>query len=113
MNKPKMIRNKSMYILVNQSEYDQIMKLFSNSTCRSFSKYGRTVLLSEPVTVFYRNKSYDDFVNTIIQFRKKMDAFLSAGVLTESEKEIIFHDFAFIKEQIAKLYDYVRQDNTH
>ena len=65
-----------------------------------------------PVTIYYRNKSYDDFLDVGIQFRKQLDILLSANLLTESEKEWLFQDIKIVKELMSKLYDHVRQNNT-
>ena len=46
---------------LSEQEWNKIHKLASNTTCRSVSEYCRKVLLREPVTVFQRNQSFDDF----------------------------------------------------
>jgi len=46
---------------LSEQEWNKIHKLASSTTCRSVSEYCRDVLLHEPVTVYHRNKSFDDF----------------------------------------------------
>jgi MobC-like protein len=62
-------RLRRLNIRLDQKEWDKLHKLTSNSTCRSVSEYSRKVLLEKPVTVFYRNRSFDEFeqqMNTVL-----------------------------------------------
>jgi hypothetical protein len=65
-----------------------------------------------PVTTYYRNKSYDEFLEVGIQFRKQLDTLLSADLLIESEKQRLSHDIKIVNDLMSKLYDHVRQNNT-
>lgn len=46
---------------LSEREWNKIHKLASNTTCRSVSEYCRKVLLREPVIVYHRNQSFDNF----------------------------------------------------
>jgi len=46
---------------LSEQEWNKIHKLASSTTCRSVSEYARKVLLNQPVRVFHRNQSFDDF----------------------------------------------------
>ncbi|HVV06431.1 MAG TPA: hypothetical protein VHC96_19505 [Puia sp.] len=46
---------------LSEQEWNKIHKLASNTTCRSVSEYCRKVLLREPVIVYHRNQSFDNF----------------------------------------------------
>ena len=46
---------------LSEQEWNKIHKHASNTTCRSVSEYCRKILLREPVIVFHRNQSFDDF----------------------------------------------------
>src|SRR5205823_3524461 len=53
---------------------NRLQKLFERTTCGSLSEYARTVLLKEPVTVLYRNKTADEFLHEMIQLKKELNA---------------------------------------
>lgn len=48
-------------IRLSRQDWDKINLLAGKSTCRSLSGYARKVLLQQPVKVFYRNQSFDEF----------------------------------------------------
>lgn len=49
-------------------------KKFENTHYRQFSEYLRKLLKGEPVTVFYRNKSADDFLSDMLRLKKELNA---------------------------------------
>ena len=48
-------------IRLSQRDWDKISALAGKSTCRSLSEYARKVLLQQPVKIFYRNATFDEF----------------------------------------------------
>lgn len=62
-------------IRLSPNESDKIHKLASNTTCRSVSDYARKVLLQQPVRVFYRNRSFDEFEERMIELLAQLERF--------------------------------------
>ncbi len=61
----KKIRPNSDQVRLNlrltEKQWKEIKKHAANSNCRSVSEYARKVLSELPVSVFYRDQSFDDF----------------------------------------------------
>lgn len=95
-----------------QAEQERVREIMAKTTCRSFSSYIRKIIFDEPVTVYYRNKSYDDFTEAYVSFKRDLDVILGKGFLTETEKEWLYKEIIIIKETVSKLYDYVRENRT-
>ncbi|MBS1664873.1 MAG: hypothetical protein JST68_27750 [Bacteroidetes bacterium] len=68
-------RLRRLNIRLSQQEWDKIHNLTKNTTCRSVSEYARKVLSEKPVKVFYRNQSFDDFEQQMLQLRPLLEAF--------------------------------------
>ena len=59
---------------VKPEEYDNIYKLFQQTTCRKLSEYTRKVLLKKPVVFKFRNQSADDFLTEMILLKNELNA---------------------------------------
>jgi hypothetical protein len=55
-----------------KGEKQELKKKVANSTCRTTSEFIRKATLGRPLYVFYRNKSFDEFVDECIALRKEM-----------------------------------------
>ena len=62
-------------IRLSPQEWDKIHRLAANTTCRSVSEYARKVLAKQPVTVFYRNQSFDEFEEQMIRLLNQLETF--------------------------------------
>ncbi|MGI8584358.1 MAG: plasmid mobilization protein [Chitinophagaceae bacterium] len=74
MKEVKKIRSGWLTIRLNEDEENKLNKFYSQTSCNSLSEYTRDVLLKKPVTIFYRNKSADDFLDETIQLKKELNA---------------------------------------
>ena len=74
MKETKKVRSKWLTIRLNEDEETKINKLYSRTTSNGLSEYARDVLLKEPVTIFYRNQSADDFLAEMIQLKNELNA---------------------------------------
>ncbi len=74
MNQGKSIRNKWHTIRLNQEEYDELQRLFKNTTCHQLSDYTRRIVLARPVNVKYRNASLDDFLTDMLAMKRELSA---------------------------------------
>jgi hypothetical protein len=67
-------RSKRIYIRLTEDEYKILHAGFSKTTFRKFSEYNRNILLEKPVTVFTRNKSYDEFIEELVALKGELNA---------------------------------------
>jgi hypothetical protein len=74
MKEAKKIRSGWLTIRLNEDEGKTLNKFYSQTLCNSLSEYARDILLKKPVTIFYRNKSADDFLEEMIQLKKELNA---------------------------------------
>ena len=74
MKEEKSNRNKWIHLRITSAEYKKIHTGFSQSTKRKISEYMRSILLDKPITVYTRNRSFDDFVNEMILLRNELKA---------------------------------------
>jgi hypothetical protein len=71
--KDKSKRKKWIHFRVTEEEYTKLQNAFWGTTCRIFSDYLRTVLLHQPITVYYRNRTADEFATIAIQLKNEMN----------------------------------------
>lgn len=62
---------KHVSIHYTEGERQELKKKVANSTCRTTSEFIRKTTLGRPLHVFYRNKSFDEFVDECIALRKE------------------------------------------
>ena len=68
------IRSILLPIRLNAEEKKKLHSFYGKTTCNSLSEYARSVLLKEPVNVFYRNQTADEFLAEMIQLKKELNA---------------------------------------
>jgi predicted nucleic acid-binding OB-fold protein len=74
MKEEKKVRSILLPIRLNIDEKKKLNSLYGKTTCNSLSEYARSVLLKEPVTIFYRNQTADEFLAEMIQLKKELNA---------------------------------------
>lgn len=67
-------RTKRIYIRLRPEELALIKEKFKNTTFRKLSEYARKVLLNKPVTVTYRNKALDAYLEEIVRLKEDLNA---------------------------------------
>lgn len=87
-------------IRLSQDEREKIERFAAKTTCRSISDYARKVLLKEPVTIFYRNQSFDQFEQTMIDILRELET-LGRELRVDGYLEKI-DQLRFITEKIAE-----------
>jgi archaellum component FlaC len=71
--KDKSNRSQWLHLRLMPEELASIQEKFKNTTCRKFSDYARKVLLDHPVTVIYRNRSLDDFMEEMVRLKNELN----------------------------------------
>ncbi|HMG68066.1 MAG TPA: hypothetical protein VK588_10280 [Chitinophagaceae bacterium] len=72
MRKGKNNRTQWVHVRVSEEEYDQLQNRIKSTTCRKMSEFIRDILLHRPLTVFYRNKSADEFLGVAIRLKNEL-----------------------------------------
>jgi hypothetical protein len=81
------VPKKHLGLKLSMPEYERVIHNKAKTTCRSLSQYARKMILGKPITVYYRNQSYDEFTEAYVSFKRDLDVILEKGLLTEMEKE--------------------------
>jgi len=94
-------------------EWGKLQRDWANSTCRSVSEYVRKIILHQPVAIYYRNKSFDDFIEEAIALRNEMQLIRLDARLDMASQERLIQVQEAIKKSINQLVDYVRENQKH
>jgi hypothetical protein len=63
----------------------------------------RRILFGRPVTVTYRNRSLDDFIETAVQLKKDWRVLLGKSGFSQAEIEELKKSIALIEEKIIQV----------
>lgn len=103
---------KIITIRLSEADYDKMMVNFGNTTCRSLTEFGTKLFTGKPVTVYYRNRSYDEFIVAAIGLKKRLEETAASAVFSETDKGWLSDEIQGIKSYLSKIYDHVRQSST-
>lgn len=103
---------KRITIYLSSQEHDQIFEAFANTTCKSIGVYCKKLVMGKPLTVYYRDRSYDEFTEAFIEFRKNIATMLEKEGLKEEEKYQIIDGLQNIQQIVNKIYDHVRENSS-
>lgn len=113
MSPQKKILSQHMYVSLTPEEYENVKTRVLNSTCRSTNEYLRKLVFGKKITVFYRNKSFDDFIEEAILLRRSLEDISGKIILNEAEREYFFRIVKEIKESINQLAEDVRKNKLY
>jgi len=65
-------RQKWLHLRVTDEEYSKLQNAYKGTICRKFSEYLRNVLFRQPITVYYRNRTADEFLTVAVQLKNEM-----------------------------------------
>jgi hypothetical protein len=125
MKKAKQIRTGWLTIRLNEDEQKKLEKFFSQTTSNSLSEYARDVLLKEPVNIFYRNQTADEFLAEMILLKNELNAIgknfnqvvhklhtldhvpeiKAWAILNETSKKNFLNKVEEIKEKMNQIYE--------
>lgn len=97
-------RYMSIEVCVSPAELQRMKDNQANSTCHNLSQYVRKCSLGDPVTIYYRNKSLDEFVTETIALRKELQEISQHFSIDKEARGMSL--ISQIKETINKLADY-------
>jgi|SRR5579872_394583 len=96
---------KRLCVYLRPEERQKLIEGQANSTCRSLSEYARTILAGKPVKVFYRNKSFDEFMGEAILLRKELREIREKMPLGGVNEQRLLMLMEQIKETINRIAD--------
>ncbi|MBS1659513.1 MAG: hypothetical protein JST68_00540 [Bacteroidetes bacterium] len=76
--------------LFTATEFEKVSKEFKDSTCRNYSEYIRERLMGEPQTIFYRNRTADEFLLIAIELKEQL-VFAVNNMRTHREQSHSLH----------------------
>ncbi len=94
-----------MRVKMPLSEYEHLVKEYGNTTYRSLTEYIRKRLSGKPVAIFYRSKSFDEFIDEAISLRAEMEAIRKDQPLSKENEERVIELMKRVKEKISQLVD--------
>ena len=112
--KPENFRSLKFEIRLSPSEMKRLKENCANTTSQNLSEYIRRATLGDPVNIFYRNKSFDEFVEEIVRLRNELQAIRERMPADPRGFEVlILEKIIQIKTSINKLADYVRDNSNY
>jgi mobilization protein NikA len=72
--KKEQARSKNMTVRLSPDEYEKLQEKFKTTTHRVFTEYLRDMLLQEPITIYARSKSLDEFLPVAIGLKNELNA---------------------------------------
>ncbi|MHA4741370.1 hypothetical protein [Dyadobacter sp. MSC1_007] len=72
MKQPAADGGRTIYFKVEAAQYRLLKDKVSKTTCRSLAEYLRKLVLSEPVTINYRDASMEDLISELSQTRRQL-----------------------------------------
>jgi hypothetical protein len=96
-------RSRHFELVMTEMEYDAFIEAYKNTLYRSKSEYARRLLLGKPVTILYRNRSLDEFIEAAVGIRKELTIVLSMDIFTHSEKGAFQAAVDRIMEELIKI----------
>ena len=109
-NKKERYLDSFVHVALYKEDLEKLQQGMGNSTCRSLSEYCRGLLLGEPITLFYRNQSFDAFIEEAIALRKEMKSLREELPFTKENEERLIALEKEIKLCINKIFDHVREN---
>jgi hypothetical protein len=74
MKRNKSQKTKWLHLRISQEEYDKLQIDLKGTTCRKLSEYVRDIVFNRPITVFFRSKSADEFLQVAVGLKNELNA---------------------------------------
>lgn len=101
--------NRQIGFYMSEKEFEDFNLAFSHTLCRTKSEYARKLLLGKPVTILYRNRSLDDFIEAAVRIRKQLQAILEMEIFTPAEKQTFKTGIDQIMQELIKTIEQCSQ----
>ena len=97
------IRFENLKICMTKEEYQKVKDAYAATTCRSLSEYLRKLIFRKRITVSYRNRAFDEFIEVGIRLKKALVLFCEQGGSDEQERMRLVRDVEDIKLILIKI----------
>lgn len=67
-------RNRWLHLRLTESEYQQLQSEYSKASDSKVSDFARQKLFGKPITIVYRNRSFDDILEALAQVKRDLSA---------------------------------------
>jgi hypothetical protein len=92
-------------ILLKAEEMEALKQARSQTTCRSMTEYIRRILFGKKITTYYRNRSFDDFIEEGISLRKELQTIRESLPFTKEGEDRIIRLIGELKLIMNKIVD--------
>jgi len=89
------------------------MTHYGPSTYRSHAEYFRKMILGQRITLFYRNKSFDEFIDEGIRLRNEMRALREELPVATPDLSALIALQEEAKTILIQIFNHVRQNRKH
>lgn len=95
----------SLHIWLLPEEMEKLKEQASSSIYKSMSAYARKLVTKKRVSIYYRNKSFDDFVDVAIELRNELRRIGEKNFFSPGGEEEFLQLVKHIQLAIDKLVD--------
>ncbi len=99
--------HKSTTVHLTTKDQERFRTLFQSSGEESVSGYIKKRLFGEPIKMFYRDRAYDEFIETAIRLKRALSSL--ADRLDDAHQSWLREEIQAIKELLMKIEEHVRK----
>jgi len=98
---------KFMSVFLNAKDLERFRALFQSSGEESVSGYVKKRLFDEPIKMYYRDRAYDEFIETAIRLKRALSS--HGGRSDDTDQAWLQEEIQAIKELLIKIEAHVRK----
>ena len=103
---------KSVLIRITEEQHEKIRKMAVNSTVATVSAFVRNLILGKPVTIFTRDRSYEEVIEIALQIRKSFVGLPGQQMLGETWEAELAAQINKMITLLIQIEENVRKDQT-
>ena len=103
---------KSVLIRITEEQHEKIRKMAVNSTVATVSAFVRNLILGKPVTMFTRDRSYEEVIEIALQIRKSFVGLPGQQMLGETREAELAAQLNKMITLLIQIEENVRKDQT-
>jgi len=96
-------------VYVTPKEFAAFEKAFAASSSQTRSSYAKKLLFGKAIRIYYRDRAFDAFIDTGVQFNKDVHLLLSDGGFDGESRKHLVTLAEDIKTLLIKIDNYVRE----
>ena len=103
---------KSVLIRITEEQHEKIRKMAVNSTVATVSAFVRNLILGKPVTIFTRDRSYEEVIEIALQIRKSFEGLPGQQMPGETWEAELAAQLNKMITLLIQIEENVRKDQT-